>query len=251
MMMLATGGCRTLQAGGLPVSLGHMLEPPVPSLFTFHIAAPWLTQLAGISVPVVEVSVPGTGLRERGAMLITHAGLSGPAVLKLSAWGARELHEKNYKFPLSVNWLAERDGDSLAREIEGRRVEQPGRFIVNSPVLPLAARLWESLVLVAGIPRETRWAELSRAARHQLLAQLSRTEFQVSGKTLNKDEFVTCGGVRLKEVDFKTMESRVCPGLFLGGELLDIDGLTGGFNFQSAWTTGWLAGMGMAAKLAK
>ena len=128
-----------------------------------------------------------------------------------------------------------------------QRQNQPARLVVNSPVPPLPSRLWEQLVMAAGVDRETRWAALSRAARHTLVQQLIRTEFQVTGKSLNKDEFVTCGGVRLGEVNFKTMESRICPGLYFGGELLDLDGITGGFNFQAAWTTGWIAGQAMAA----
>jgi predicted Rossmann fold flavoprotein len=245
-VMLAMGGCRGPAAGQLAVSLGHTLEPPVPSLFTFHVALPWLRELAGISVPEVEVSLPGFRLRERGPVLLTHSGLSGPAILRLSAWGARALHERNYEFSLRMNWLPRLDAEALARELESRRRAQPARFVVNGPVAPLPVRLWHNLVLAAGIRRETRWAELSGSARHRLIQQLTLTELPVSGKTLNQDEFVTCGGVRLREVNFKTMESRVCPGLYLGGELLDIDGLTGGFNFQAAWTTGWLAGRAMA-----
>ena len=247
-LMLATGGCRVPAAGQLAVSLGHTLEPPVPSLFTFHIAAPWLHELAGISVPSTEVSVPGLGLRERGPVLLTHAGLSGPAILRLSAWGARALHERNYQFPLRLNWLPDLDAQALTGELEARRRAQPARFVVNTPLPPLPARLWHNLVLAAGIGRETRWADLSRAARHRLIQQINLTELRVSGKTLNQDEFVTCGGVRLSEVNFKTMESRISPGLHLGGELLDIDGLTGGFNFQAAWTTGWLAGRAMSGQ---
>jgi predicted Rossmann fold flavoprotein len=248
-LMLATGGCRGAAAGQLAESLGHTLEPPCPSLFTFHIAVPWWRELAGISVEPVEVSIPGLNLRERGAVLLTHIGLSGPAILRLSAWGARELHRMNYRFPLRVNWLPKLDQEALAALLESRRKAQPARFVVNTPLPPLAARLWERLVLAAGLPRETRWADLSRAARHQLIQQLSGTPWEVVGKSLNQEEFVTCGGVRLREVNFKTMESRVCPGLYLGGELLDIDGLTGGFNFQAAWTTGWLAGKAMAAQV--
>ena len=245
-LLLATGGCRTPALGQLAVSLGHTLEPPVPSLFTFHIEVPWLRELAGITVDTVEAAVPGAKLSERGALLLTHWGLSGPAILRLSAWGARRLHEKDYRFTLHLNWLPDRDGQSLAAEFESRRKSQPARLVVNSPVTPLPARLWEQLVLAAGISRETRWSALSRSARHQLVEQLFRTELPVTGKSLNKDEFVTCGGVRLGEVNFKTMESRICPGLFFAGELLDIDGITGGFNFQSAWTTGWIAGRAMA-----
>jgi hypothetical protein len=245
-LLLATGGCRAAAAGQLAVSLGHKLEPPVPSLFTFHIATPWLRGLAGVSVETVEASVPGAKLRERGALLATHWGLSGPVILRLSAWGARELHDLGYKFPLHINWLPLLGTEKIAAEFQSRRDSQPAKLIVNTPLAPLPSRLWEQLVLAAGISRDTRWAALSRAAQHQLVQQLIRTEFQVTGKSLNKDEFVTCGGVRLGEVDFKTMESRICPGLYFAGELLDIDGITGGFNFQAAWTTGWIAGRAMA-----
>ena len=245
-LLLATGGCRAAAAGQFAVSLGHKLEPPVPSLFTFHIATPWLRGLAGVSVEEVEASVPGARLRERGALLATHWGLSGPVILRLSAWGARALHELDYKFPLHINWLPQLGAEKIAAEFQSRRDSQPARLIVNTPLAPLPSRLWEQLVLAAGISRDTRWAALSRAAQHQLVQQLIRTEFQVTGKSLNKDEFVTCGGVRLGEVDFKTMESRICPRLYFAGELLDIDGITGGFNFQAAWTTGWIAGCAMA-----
>jgi len=248
-LMLATGGCRGMAAGQLAQSLGHTLEPPVPSLFTFHVAAPWLRELAGISVESVEVSVPGRSLRERGAVLLTHVGLSGPAILRLSAWGARELHGLNYQFPLRVNWLPRLDHEAVAAQLESRRAAQPARLVVNTPLAPLPARLWERLVLAVGVARQTRWAELSRSARHRLIQQLISARLEVSGKSLNQEEFVTCGGVRLSEVNFKTMESRICPGLHFGGELLDMDGLTGGFNFQAAWTTGWLAGKSMAAQV--
>ena len=246
-LMLATGGCRGPAAGQLAVSLGHTLEPPVPSLFTFHIEAPWLRELAGISVPSVALTVLGERRTERGALLITHVGLSGPAILKLSAWGARALHSRGYNFPLRVNWLPDLGLEALSAQLESSRAAQPARLVVNTPVPPLPMRLWQGLVQAAGISRTTRWAELSRTARHALVQQLNRAELQVAGKTLNQDEFVTCGGVRLGEVNFRTMESRICSGLYFGGELLDIDGLTGGFNFQAAWTTGWLAGRAMAA----
>jgi len=247
-LLLATGGCRTLAAGQLAVSLGHMLEAPVPSLFTFHVATAWLRSLAGISVEPVEVSVPAAKLRERGALLVTHWGLSGPVILRLSAWGARALHGFNYRFPLQINWLPHLRAEVIAAELKSRRETQPARLVVNAPVAPLPSRLWEQLVLAAGIARDTRWAALPRAAQHQLVQQLIRTELPVAGKSPNKEEFVTCGGVPLGDVNFKTMESRICPGLHFAGELLDIDGITGGFNFQAAWTTGWLAGQAMAAK---
>ena len=245
-LLLAIGGCRTPVLGQLAVSLGHSLEPPVPSLFTFHIEIPWMRELAGISVENVEAWVPETKLRERGALLLTHWGLSGPAILRLSAWGARELHERNYQFNLQINWLPHLTEEKLAAEFQARRKSQPAKMIVNFPVAPLPARLWEQLVIASGIARDTRWAALSGATQHKLIQQLLRSEFSVTGKSLNKDEFVTCGGVKLNEVNFKTMESKICPELFFAGEVLDIDGITGGFNFQAAWTTGWIAGRAMA-----
>ena len=247
-VLLATGGCRTPALGQLAVSLGHTLEPPVPSLFTFHIENDWLHELAGVSVESAEVSVPGTGLRENAALLVTHWGVSGPAILRLSAWGARKLHGLNYDFPLRVNWLPQLDVESLAARLHSNQKTHPAKLVINTPITPLPSRLWEALVFASGVTRETRWSALSRTAQHQLIEQLHRTEFRVAGKSLNKDEFVTCGGVRLNEVDFKMMQSRICPGLYFAGEVLDIDGITGGFNFQSAWTTGWIAGRALAEK---
>lgn len=244
-VLLAIGGCRTAALGQLAVSLGHTLEPPVPSLFTFHINVPWLRELSGVSVEAVELSGPDK-LRERGPLLVTHWGLSGPAVLRLSAWGARVLHDCNYQFPLLVNWLPGWNAETLGAEFQRRRRAHPAKQISNLTVAPLSARLWEQLVTTAGVPPDTRWAGLSRTDQHRLIQQLLRTELPVTGKSLNKDEFVTCGGVRLSEVDFKTMGSKLCPGLFFAGEVLDVDGITGGFNFQAAWTTGWIAGQAMA-----
>ncbi|HEX9048541.1 MAG TPA: NAD(P)/FAD-dependent oxidoreductase [Verrucomicrobiae bacterium] len=245
-LMLATGGCRVPVGGQLPVSLGHTLVPPVPSLFTFQIESPWLRELAGVAVEA-EVSVPDARLRERGPVLVTHWGLSGPAILRLSAWGARALHDLNYQFPLLVNWLPATNAEKILQEFQARRISAGAKLLSNVPLPPLTARLWEQLLLAAGIPRDTRWSALAKPQAQALARQLTQTEFSVAGKSLNKDEFVTCGGVKLAEVNFKTMESKVCPGLFFGGELLDIDGITGGFNFQAAWTTGHIAGQAMAA----
>jgi predicted Rossmann fold flavoprotein len=245
-LLLATGGCRTPALGKLATALGHTLVAPVPSLFTFLIDTPWLRALPGVSLELAALTIPGAGLAERGAVLLTHWGLSGPAVLRLSAWGARKLHALDYRFPLLVNWLPDASPETLAAEFQARREHTGARLVANVPVAPLTARLWEALVQAAGIGRETRWAALTRPQQHALIQQLTRTELPVTGKSLNKDEFVTCGGVKLGEVDFKTMQSRVCPGLHFAGELLDLDGLTGGFNFQAAWTTGWLAGRAMA-----
>ena len=245
-LLLATGGCRTESAGQLAVHLGHTLIPTVPSLFTFQIESPWLRSLAGIST-LAEVAVPSVKLRERGPLLITHWGLSGPTILKISAWGARSLHALNYQFPLQVNWAPSRTTEQVVAEFQARRQSDGAKLVVNVPLFALTARLWEQLVLAAGVTRDTRWAALSRAQSLALARQITRTAFQVTGKSLNKDEFVTCGGIGLNEVNFKTMESKLCPGLFFAGELLDIDGLTGGFNFQAAWTTGFIAGRAMAA----
>ena len=246
-LLLATGGCRTPVLGQLAVSLGHTLEPPVPSLFTFHIETPWLRELSGVSVEA-EASVLEARLREGGPLLVTHWGLSGPVVLRLSAWGARALSELNYRFALRINWLPHLKAGALGTELDRRRRSEAARLVVNAPVPPITARLWEALVKAAGIGHETRWADLSRSAQHRLIQQLTQTEFPVTGKSLNKEEFVTCGGVRLKEIDFRTMQSRICRGLYFAGELLDIDGITGGFNFQAAWTTGWIAGRSMAGQ---
>ena len=245
-LLLATGGCRAAAAGQLAVNLGHSIEPPVPSLFTFQINTPWLAPLAGVAAEV-QAEVPGTKLRERGPALVTHWGLSGPAILRLSAWGARELAALDYRFPLLVNWLPQQSVEPLLDLFRQRRVSDGAKLVANVPIAPLTLRLWEQLVQAAGINREVRWSALSKEQMQALLKQLTRTEFQVTGKSLNKDEFVTCGGIKLAEVDFKTLQSKLCPGLYFAGELLDIDGITGGFNFQAAWTTGFVAGQAMTA----
>lgn len=244
-LLLAMGGCRA-EAVPIVTGLGHTIEPPVPSLFTFNVEVPWLTGLAGVAVAVVEASVPGTQLTARGPLLVTHTGVSGPAILRLSAWGARDLHALDYRFPLAINWVPDLGLDEIEAELEFRRTRQPGRLVTNAPLTQIPARLWEQLALAAGVARETRWSALPRAVRQRLVQQLVATELPVTSKSTNKEEFVTCGGVRLSEVDFRTMQSRRCPGLYFAGELLDIDGLTGGFNFQAAWTTGWLAGNALA-----
>ena len=245
-LLLATGGCRTPTLAGLAVSLGHSITPPVPSLFTLHIENEWLRSLAGISLNDVEASVPDLGLREQGPLLITHWGVSGPVILRLSAWGARALAGVGYRFSLLIDWQPRLTTADLAAAFQERRHTEGARLIQNSPVGSMPARLWEQLVTASGIPSGTRWSTLSRDGHQLLIQQLRRTRFEVIDKSLNKDEFVTCGGVKLSEVNFKTMESRICPGLFFAGELLDIDGITGGFNFQAAWTTGWIAGQAMA-----
>lgn len=245
-LLLATGGARTLSGPQIAETFGHTIEPPVPSLFSFHISTPWLRSLPGVSLANVELAVPATKLRERGALLITHNGVSGPAVLRLSAWGARLLAEMDYYFTLRINWLPDQHESALTGELRARRETQPKRQVASDPFPPLPSRLWGQLVHAAGIPPETIWTTLSRSQLLELVRLLTRCELLVEGKSLNKEEFVTCGGVRLRDVDFRTMQSRLTPHLYFAGELLDIDGITGGFNFQSAWTTGWIAGRAMA-----
>jgi predicted Rossmann fold flavoprotein len=185
-------------------------------------------------------------LRESGPILVTHWGLSGPAILRLSAWGARELHDAGYRFTLLVNWAEPRTAQQAKEALEAERSAHPRRQVSTANPLGIAARLWERLVSAGGVAPLATWAGVSNETLRALALQATASEFAVSGKSMNKEEFVTCGGVSLAEVDMATMESRLCPGLFFAGEVLDIDGITGGYNFQSAWTTGWQAGRAMA-----
>ena len=245
-ILLATGGNRSSAGFTIAEALGHTIEPLVPSLFTFHIDDARLIGLSGVSVDNAIVSVAGTKLRTDGPLLITHWGLSGPAILKLSAWGARELAARNYEFLLTVNFAPPHTRESLARELTGVREKNLRKQIATWSPLAMPQRLWERLVSSAGIAPATPWAQIGNTALATLAAQIAGAELKVVGKSTFKEEFVTCGGVRLGEVNFKTMESRLCPGLHFAGEVLDIDGVTGGFNFQSAWTTGWIAGCALA-----
>lgn len=245
-VLLATGGARGTGAARIAESLGHTIEPPVPSLFSLHVPLPWLQRLPGIGVADAEISIPKMKLCERGPLLVTHNGISGPAVLRLSAWGARPLHAYGYQIAAHVKWLPEENEATLTAQFGRFRDEHPKRRVENSPIHPLPSRLWVEFVALAGIPAETVWTNLSRPHARALTRLLLRTELPIEGKSLNKDEFVTCGGVRLREINLKTMESRITPRLYFAGELLDIDGITGGFNFQAAWTTGWIAGHAMA-----
>ena len=185
-------------------------------------------------------------MTQAGPLLITHWGLSGPAILKLSAWGARALHDQQYRAPLIIDWLPDRREDELRQDLQAIKSDQARHVIGSSSLLGLPLRLWQRLIEAAGIGTEQRWTELSKRQLLQLIDQLKRGRYEMRGKGEFKEEFVTCGGVNLDEINFKTMESRLCPGLYFAGEILDIDGLTGGFNFQAAWTTGWLAGQAMA-----
>jgi predicted Rossmann fold flavoprotein len=247
-VIIATGGNKS--SGGLAIaeSFGHSIVAPVPSLFTFHITDPRLTDLSGISVENAAVTAPGTKLKTDGPVLITHAGLSGPGILKLSAWGAREFAEQNYAFPISLNWVPPHTRDTLIKALSVVREQNARKQVTTFSPVAMPQRLWERFVIAAGIPTTTPWAHVSNPSLQALATQLTAAEFKVDGKSMFKDEFVTCGGVKLSEVEFKTMESRKCAGLHFAGEVLDIDGVTGGFNFQNAWTTGYLAGTACAAK---
>ncbi|MDB6169324.1 MAG: hypothetical protein JWM88_2188 [Verrucomicrobia bacterium] len=245
-LLLATGGNKSSAGLTIAGALGHTIVPPVPSLFTFHIDDKRLEGLSGVSVEHASAAVSGTKLRESGPLLITHWGLSGPAILKLSAWGARELAERHYEFPLAINFAGAHTRETLVAELASVRSQNLRKQIATWSPLEMPQRLWERLVAGAGIGPATPWAQVGNAALAGLAANITAAEFKVVGKSLFKEEFVTCGGVRLSEVDFRTMESRVCPGLFFAGEVLDIDGITGGFNFQSAWTTGRIAGEALA-----
>ncbi|MBP9127934.1 MAG: NAD(P)/FAD-dependent oxidoreductase [Elusimicrobia bacterium] len=224
---------------------GHSIVPPVPSLFTFAISDPRLNGLSGIAVENAELTLLEQDKSQSGPLLVTHWGLSGPAVLKLSAWGARELSARGYKATLQVNWLGLPSEDVLRRLSEMRTVAARNSLGARM-AFPLPQRLWERLLGAAGVGEGRRWADLTAVESGRLAGELTAGRFAISGKGAFKEEFVTAGGVSLNEVNFSTMESRLCPGLHFAGEILDIDGVTGGFNFQSAWTTGWLAGRALA-----
>ncbi|MBW4535004.1 MAG: NAD(P)/FAD-dependent oxidoreductase [Pleurocapsa minor HA4230-MV1] len=229
-------------------NLGHKIEPAVPSLFTFNVRDSRLEGLAGVSVSNAQVKL-GTGknkLEQTGALLITHWGVSGPAILKLSAWGARSLFDFKYNSPLQINWLPESNQEDLSQLLTALKQTNPQKKIVNYCPVELPKRLWQSLIKYVEINPNKVWSEISKKELNKLVAEIVQGQYEIKGKGVFKDEFVTCGGVSLKEVNFKTMESKKCPGLYFAGEILDIDGVTGGFNFQSAWTTSWLAGQAIA-----
>jgi len=229
-------------------NMGHKIEPPVPSLFTFNIRDPRLEGLAGVTVGNAQVKL-GTGkskLEHTGALLITHWGISGPAILKLSAWGARFLYDLKYNSNLQINWLPKSNQEDLKQILTELKHTNPKKKIVNYCPVELPKRLWQSLVNYADIKPVKVWSEISKKELNKLVTEIIQGQYKITGKGVFKDEFVTCGGVSLKEINFKTMESKKCPGLYFAGEILDIDGVTGGFNFQSAWTTSWLAGQAIA-----
>lgn len=245
-VLIATGGHPKSAGYDWLRALGHSVTEPVPSLFTFNVPDSPLRELMGVSVPLARVVLAGEKLQYEGPLLITHWGVSGPAVLKLSAWGARRLSELGYVGTALINWVPSFTDETLRAWLHTFRQQNGRKTVAAHPQFGLPLRLWRNLSEQAGIAPEIRWSELPAKAHNRLLELLLRTPLAVRGKTTYKEEFVTCGGIPLDEVDLTTMHSRRVPGLYFAGEVLDIDGITGGFNFQAAWTTGFLAGRALA-----
>ena len=220
-------------------NFGHAIVNPVPSLFTFNIKDPRIKELPGVSAQV-SIKVKDTKLTSTGSLLITHWGMSGPAILKLSAWGARILFEKNYQFTIFVNWLNDVETNDVEKMLKDLKQENAKKAVSKKSPFDFPNRLWESLVLASGIESEIKWADLTKVQTHNLANQLTNSSFQVNGKSTFKEEFVTAGGINLKEINFKTMESKLHKNLYFAGEIVNIDAITGGFNFQNAWTSGFI-----------
>lgn len=241
--------------GGYPKSsmfewlkaLGHSIEEPLPSLFTFNMPGNPIIELMGVVAEKASVKIVGSKLSDEGPLLITHWGMSGPAILKLSAWGARELAGKNYHFTILVNWVPKYNEQTLRDKWQSIRNGHSAQKIGNRNPFSLPTRLWIFLLNESGINEDIRWADLPGKEQNRLIKNLAAHEFEVKGKTTFKEEFVTCGGIKLSEVDANTMQSKIVPNLFFAGEILDVDGVTGGFNFQHAWTSGWIAAKHIAA----
>lgn len=228
--------------------LDHQIVPPVPSLFTFNIKDPRIKGLMGISMPMAEVQVMGQkNLNATGPLLITHWGMSGPGILKLSAWGARWMHEQKYQFNIRVNWIANQGHpESIREELLSLKQSLAKKFVHKNPQFGIPSRLWQALVQASGIDEQRKWADLSKKQLQALWQELSQAQYQVNGKSTFKEEFVTAGGVQLDEIDFTRFESKLHPNLFMAGEILNIDAVTGGFNFQAAWTGGWCIAQAVA-----
>lgn len=220
-------------------TFGHAIVTPVPSLFTFNIKDSRIKELPGVSAQV-SIKVKNTKLTSTGPLLITHWGMSGPAILKLSAWGARILAEKNYQFTISVNWLNDVDTEDIEKNLKDLKQEHAKKAVSKKSPFDFPNRLWESLVFASNIQEDAKWADLSKAQLQNLANQLTNSSFQVNGKSTFKEEFVTAGGIDLKEINFKTMESKLHENLFFAGEIVNIDAVTGGYNFQNAWTSGFI-----------
>ncbi len=240
-VLIAIGGLPKKEQYQWIEALGHTIKPPVPSLFTFNIPKHPITELMGISVPLATIKISGTKIAQSGPLLITHWGLSGPVVLKTSAIAARELADKNYDFTIMVNWLNDVKEDDLREEFIQLRKEAGKQFVANKNPFELPKRLWDYFMEQCGIGTDIRWGDLSAGSQNKLIEMLVRNQFHVKGKTTFKEEFVTCGGVNLAEIDPQTLQSRLVPGLYFAGERLDADGITGGYNFQHAWSSSWIS----------
>lgn len=236
-LVMATGS--NPKIWNLLAQLGHAIVSPVPSLFTFNIKDERIKNLPGV-VTEASVKVVDSKLASEGPLLITHWGVSGPGILKLSAWGANELHALDYCFKIQVNWLLDESLDEILEKLKNRKTTQAKQQVIKRPQFDLPKRLWHNLVLASEISETNTWAELNKKQLENLARQLTESVFQVNGKSTFKEEFVTAGGLDLTEVDFKTFQSKVHKNLFFAGEVLNIDAITGGFNFQSAWTGGFL-----------
>ena len=241
-VIVTIGGQPKLSGFQWMEDFGHSIIEPVPSLFTFNMPKNPICSLMGNVVENATVKVEGTKLIAQGPLLVTHWGMSGPSILKLSAWGARILHEKNYEFAILVNWLNDRKEEDLRIQIQQIILEHGGKMVANLNPFIITNRLWVFLLQKSEISSEIRWKDFGKRNMNRLVNTLLYDRYEVSGKTTFKEEFVTSGGISLNEIDFKTMESKVIKGLFFAGEVLDIDGITGGFNFQAAWTTGFISG---------
>jgi len=246
---MATGGM--LKSDKLPwlKSLGHRVVAPVPSLFTFNVADKNITSLMGVAVENAVIQWKGNKITEQGPLLITHWGISGPAAIKLSAWCARELANENYEGAIVINWTPEYNESTLKMEWINLRMDFGRREMGSKNPFNLPQRLWQFLLQEAGIVFTTKWADLKSTQQQFLIQSLTKTTLEVKGKTTFKEEFVTCGGVELSEIDANTMESKLVPGLHFAGEMMDVDGVTGGFNFQHAWTSAWIAAQHMGQAL--
>ena len=241
-VVVATGGSPKREGLAWLEALGHTVINPVPSLFTFNMPGSDITALMGVVVPNALVRIQGTKLTQQGPVLVTHWGMSGPAVLKLSAWGARELATRGYEFSVQVNWIGVANEAEVNAAIDDAMPDMRKKKVANACPFELPKKFWAFLLARAEVPADAVWLDLGKKAKNKLVNTLLNDVYEVRGKTTFKEEFVTCGGIALSEVDFNTMQSRVVPGLYFAGEVLDVDGVTGGFNFQAAWTTGFVAG---------
>ncbi len=244
---VACGGFHKQEQYNWLAKLGHSFESPVPSLFTFNVPKNPVSELMGISVENAQVKINGAKFSQTGPLLITHWGFSGPAILKLSAFAAIELSKLNYDFLISINWLNGYHENSVLEKLRWIRNEQASKKIINKNPFNLPQRLWEYHVEQCGINHEIRWADLPSKQQNQLAKQLCAQQFHVKGKTTFKEEFVTAGGIKLSEINANTMESKIIPRLYFAGEIMNVDGITGGFNFQHAWTSGWIAAREISA----